>query len=207
MPGERTGPIAGVVLAAGSSSRMGRNKLLLELEGETVVHRAVRRTLEAGLDPTVVVLGHEAEAVRGELAGLACRPVVNPDHASGMSSSLRVGVAALPPEVIAAVVILADMPLVTAGMIAELARRYRQGPEPVIASRYGDDLAPPMAYDRAIFEELSREQGDGCGKRVVKRHRSEAAFVEWPASAIGDLDRPDDYGRIRAGLAAPGGAR
>jgi len=207
MLAERTGPVAGIVLAAGSSTRMGTNKLLLQLEGESVVRRAVRRALAAGLEPTVVVLGHDADLVRAELAGLACRPVVNPDHASGMSSSLRVGVAALPADVIAALVILADMPLVTAEMIAEVARRYRQGPEPVVASRYGDDLAPPMAYDRKIFEELSRQEGDGCGKRVVRRHRSEAAFVPWPVAAIGDLDEPDDYGRIRAGLAAPGGAR
>ena len=82
---ERTGPIAGVVLAAGSSARMGTNKLLLELGGELVIRRAVRRTLEAGLDPALVVLGHDADKIRGALAGLPCRPVLNPDWADGMS--------------------------------------------------------------------------------------------------------------------------
>ena len=71
---------AGVVLAAGSSTRMGENKLLLPLGGETVVRRAVRTAVEAALDPIIVVLGHEPERVRAALAGLPCRTVVNPDH-------------------------------------------------------------------------------------------------------------------------------
>ena len=84
--------VAGVVLAAGSSSRLGRNKLLLDLGGESVVRRAVRATLEAGLDPAIVVVGHEAEHVRKELAGLSCDVVFNPEHARGAGSSLRCGV-------------------------------------------------------------------------------------------------------------------
>ena len=99
---ERTGPIAGVVLAAGSSARMGTNKLLLELGGELVIRRAVRRTLEAGLDPALVVLGHDADKIRGALAGLPRQPTLNPDWAHGMSASLRAGIAQVPPAAIAA---------------------------------------------------------------------------------------------------------
>jgi molybdenum cofactor cytidylyltransferase len=197
---DRAGPIAGIVLAAGASSRMGTNKLLLVLEGESVVRRAVRRALDAGLAPAVVVLGHDAERVSRELDGLACSPVLNPDPARGMSSSLGTGVAALSADAVAAAVVLADMPLVTAEMIAGLVRRYRAGPEPLVAAEYGGVLAPPVVYDRALFPELLLLEGDGCGRRVLKRHRSEAALVRLPAAALGDLDEPADYGRIRAGL-------
>ena len=75
MPAERSGPIAGILLAAGTSSRMGSNKLLFELNGESVLRGAVRRALAGGLSPLVVVLGHEADKTRRELDGLPCRTV------------------------------------------------------------------------------------------------------------------------------------
>ena len=81
-----------MVLAAGSSSRMGRNKLLLELAGEAVVRRAVRAAVESGVERVVVVLGHEEALVRSALAGLPCVTIVNPDHAQGVGTSLHAGV-------------------------------------------------------------------------------------------------------------------
>lgn len=198
MPAERTGPVAGVVLAAGASSRMGTNKLLLRLGGESVVRRSVRRALEAGLEPVVVVLGHEADRVRAELAGLPCSPVVNPAHARGMNTSLGAGLAAVSREAVAAVVALADMPLVTSAMLAELVRRFRASRAPLVVSDYAGTSAPPMLYERALFAELEGLEGDGSGKRAVRRHRAEAVVVSWPASALADLDEPADYERARA---------
>jgi molybdenum cofactor cytidylyltransferase len=197
---DRAGPIAGVVLAAGSSVRMGTNKLLLELGGESVLRRVVRRVAEAGLDPVLVVLGHEADRARAELGGLPCSPIVNPDHARGMNTSLGAGIAAIPKEAIAALVALADMPLVTVAMMDELVQRYRRGTAPLIVSEYGGIAAPPMLYDRALFGELRGLEGDGCGKRAVRRHRAEAVMVPWPAAALGDLDERADYERVRGEL-------
>src|SRR5919106_2111206 len=97
LPSERSGPIAGIVLAAGDSSRMGTNKLLLRFGEETVLRRSVRCAIAAGLDPVLVVLGHEAERVRSELDGLFCRALINLEWARGMNASLRAGIAAVPP--------------------------------------------------------------------------------------------------------------
>ena len=83
--------VAGVVLAAGQSTRMGRNKMLLEIGGRTLVRRAVTTAFAAGLDPVLVVVGHESDKVRGELSGLPCTPVLNGEYASGMNTSLRSG--------------------------------------------------------------------------------------------------------------------
>jgi molybdenum cofactor cytidylyltransferase len=197
---ERAGPVAGVVLAAGSSRRMGTNKLLLTIGGESVLRRAVRRAVEAGLAPVIAVLGHDSDRAAAQLAGLPCHAVLNPDHERGMNGSLRAGVAAVPPEAIAAVVLLADMPLVTSDMIAELVRRYRAGAAPLLLSTYGEVLAPPMLYDRTLFGELGEFlDGDGCGKRVAKRHRAEALEVAWPPAALADLDFPDDVRRVERG--------
>jgi molybdenum cofactor cytidylyltransferase len=199
---ERTGPVAGVILAAGPSTRMGENKLLLRLDGETVLGRAVRHAIAAGLDPVIVVLGHEAERARGELAGLPCLPVLNPDYALGLNASARAGIAAVPARARAAVVLLADMPFVTDRMISTLVERYRDSDAPLVTSEYGDVQAPPTLYDRCLFAEIGAAEGEGCGKRVVRRHRGEAAAVGWPAAALTDLDRPEDYERVKAELQA-----
>ena len=201
MPAERSGAVAGVVLAAGSSTRMGRNKLFFELDGETLLRRVVRRAIDAGLDPVVVVLGHEAERARAELAELACTPVDNPDHALGINRSLRTGISQVPERARAAVVMLADMPFVTSRMIATLVARYRGSTAPLVISAYGDVNAPPMLYDRALFAELRQMSGEGCGRQVVRRHRHEAIAISWPPAALRDIDVPEDYERIRAELA------
>ena len=205
MPAERSGAVAGVVLAAGSSTRMGRNKLFFELDGETLLRRIVRRAIDAGLDPVLVVVGHEGERARTELAGLPCTPVDNPDHAFGINRSLRTGISYLPERARAAVVMLADMPFVTSRMVASLVARYRESTAPLVISAYGDVNAPPMLYDRALFPELQRMEGEGCGRQVVRRHRHEAVALSWPSAALQDIDVPEDYERIRAEIGVRGG--
>ncbi len=192
--------LAAVVLAAGSSTRMGRNKLLLDLGGETLVRRAVRAAVGAGVDEVVVVLGHEEPQVRAALAGLPCTLVRNPDHAEGAGTSVRTGVREVAAGTDAIVVMLADMPFVTAEMIATLARRYRETGAALVASRYGDVQAPPTLYDRALFEELLQIPGERCAKQVVRRHENEAVVVAWPESALRDIDVPADYEGARAEL-------
>jgi molybdenum cofactor cytidylyltransferase len=200
MPVERTGSVAGVVLAGGSSTRMGENKLLFDLDGESVVRRVVRQAVAAGLDPVIVVLGHEAELIRRELDGLdsTCRTVVNPDYERGINSSLKSGIAALPATSAAVVVMLADMPLVTTEMIATLVAQYRASTAPLVISDYEGVNAPPMLYDRVLFDELRVMEGEGCGRQVVRRHQADADVIAWPVDALTDLDVPSDYERVRS---------
>ena len=198
MPGDRSGRVAGVVLAAGTSSRMGRNKLLLPLGGTSVLRRAVATAREAALDPVVVVLGHQSDRALSELAGMACIPVVNPEYARGMNTSVRAGISAVPEDVSGAVLMLADMPFVTRDMLATLVRRFRTAGAPLVISDYEGVNAPPMLYDRSLFPELQAMTGDGCGREVVRRHRSEAAVVSWPKAALADVDLPGDYEDAKA---------
>ena len=190
-------PVAGILLAAGLSSRMGSNKLLFELGGESVLRGAARRALAAGVSPLLVVLGHEAERAELELAGLPCQAVINPGYEQGINSSLKTGVSAVPAEAQAAVVMLADMPFVTPEMLAGLIARYRSSEAPLVISDYEGVNAPPMLYDRSLFGELLTMTGEGCGRQVVKRHRDEAEVLAWPAAALTDLDVPEDYQRVR----------
>ena len=189
--------VAAIVLAAGSSRRMGRNKLLLHVGGESLVRRVVRAAVEADVGRVVVVLGHDAETVRAELGGLPCTPVVNPDHGEGAGTSLRTGVRHA-AEAQAVVVVLADMPFVTAEMIGAVARRHRDTGAPLVLSQYGDVQAPPTLYARPLFSELLTLEGDRGGKEVAGRHVDRADVVHWPPSALRDVDGPDDYERLRA---------
>jgi molybdenum cofactor cytidylyltransferase len=193
--------VAGIVLAAGSSTRMRVNKLLLRIDGDTLVRRAARVALEAGLDPVLVVLGHDAELVARDLADLPCTAVVNARHALGLNTSLEAGIAALPAEAEAAVVLLADMPLVTAPMIRALLERRDESGAALVASRYGAVVAPPALYGRAVFEELRGGDGDGRGREVLARHASEVVWADWPAEALADVDEAADLeeARLRAG--------
>ena len=189
--------VAGIVLAAGSSTRMGRNKLLLDVGGETLVRRAVRLAGEAGLDPVLLVTGHAREIVEREVRDFECAPIFNPDHETGIQTSVACGVDAVPAACGATVVMLSDMPFVTAGMVRTLVERHAETGAPLVVSRYGGEVnAPPILYDRSLFGEIARMRA-GCGREVVRRHHEGAIQVEWPADRLRDLDRPDDYESVR----------
>ena len=199
MPGPERERVAGVVLAAGASRRMGKNKLLLELGGESLLRRAVRNALAAGLSPVVAVLGFESERVRRELRGLDCVAVTNPGFDGPSSRSFHTGLGVLPPDVEAAVVVLPDMVRVTAETIRSVkaAGAPGSGRAPVFAvSRYGGVNAPPILFPRALFDELLAWDGEGCGKPVVRAHASEAAYVDWPRELLDDVDTPEDWKRL-----------
>lgn len=199
MTGDQSARIAGVVLAAGTSSRMGSNKLLLTVGGVSMLRRAVAAARAGGLKPVLVVLGHQSERALDELAGLPCTPILNTEYPSGMNSSVRVGICAVPPGASGAVLMLADMPFVSGSMVRVLVERFRATGAQLVVSKYGDVSAPPILYRRDLFGELgSSVDGDGCGKRVAKQHRDHAVEVQWPSSLLTDLDSPEDFERLQA---------
>lgn len=201
--------VAAIVLAAGSSSRMGANKLLLEVDGEALVRRAVRAAVQSGVGRVVVVLGHEEARVRAALEGLPCTMVVNPDHAKGQGTSLRAGVRQVSIDADAVVFVLADMPFVSAAMIRGVVDRHQATRAPVVVSQYGEVQpntpsvaavhAPPTLFARALFAELLAVGDDQGAKDVARRHQREAEVVAWPAEASRDLDVPADYDAVRRG--------
>jgi len=182
-----------VILAAGASRRMGRNKMLLELDGESLVRRAAQRALAAGLSPVVVVIGHEADRLRAQLKGLPLQLAVNPDYTGPTSGSLHRGLDVLGADVEAVVVMLGDMVRVTIETLAMLVAAARGTDAPLVVSRYGDVTAPPLLFRRALFGELLAWTGEGCGKAVVQAHRREAMYVERPEALLADVDTPEDF--------------
>jgi molybdenum cofactor cytidylyltransferase len=197
--------IAAVVLAAGSGTRLGGNKLLVDLGGEPLLRRVVRRATEAALGPVLVVLppGAPGVSLRQALAGLeGCALLENPSPRDGMNGSLAIGLRAVAEQHEAAIVLLGDMPFVAPEQLRALAERWGRGAVPLVASRYGEVLAPPTLFDRALFGELcAGPAGDGRGREVTRRHLPRAAVVDRPPAALADVDAPSDLDRARGRLA------
>lgn len=189
--------VGAVLLAAGASRRMGVNKLLLEIDGEPMVRRAARRTLLAGCAPVVIVTGHEAARTRGALVGEEVLFTESPDPIGPTSGSLHAGLRALPERVESAIVILADMVEVSTPMLRALITADSESDQPLVVSRYGDVLAPPLLFRRALWPELLAWSGEGCGKAVVRAHADEARYIDWPTAALRDIDTPAEYEALR----------
>jgi molybdenum cofactor cytidylyltransferase len=201
--------IAAVVLAAGTSSRMGRQKLLLPMkEGQPLVRLSVERILAAGLGEVVVVLGRDADAVAAALAGLSVRTVLNPRYAEGQSTSLRAGVDALAPGTDAVVVALGDQPLPDPGLIGRLAAAFRETGRPIVAPRYRDGRGNPVLFSAVLFDELRAVTGDQGARGVVAADPGRVAEVAVNAPMPADVDTWADYESLGPGLSeGPAGPR
>ena len=192
--------IAVIVLAAGASTRMGRQKLTLPLaDGRPLVRAAVEQVLAADLDDVVVVLGREAEAVASALRGLPIRTVVNPRYAEGQSTSLRAGLNALAQDTEAAVVALGDQPLPDPRLLRQLVEAFRASGRPIVAPLYRDGRGNPVLFASSVFDELRRVEGDRGGRPVVARDPARVAEVPVDAPMPADIDTPDDYEAARRG--------
>jgi len=190
--------VGAIVLAAGSSSRMGSPKQALQYRGESLLRRAALAALGAGCRPVVVVTGANVELSRRELEGLDVREVLNNLWETGMASSVRAGVESLlsaDAEVDAAVLLLCDQPHVNAGVISGLVAAHRANGSPVVASTYGGSFGVPALFGRALFGELARLEGAAGAKQVIKRHAAEAHFLPFAGGEM-DVDTPDDFSRL-----------
>jgi molybdenum cofactor cytidylyltransferase len=190
--------IAAIVLAAGASTRMGRQKLTLPMpDGRALVRVAVEQVLAAGLDDVIVVLGSEADAVGEALAGLPVRTVFNPKYAEGQSTSLAAGVDALRPGTAAAVVALGDQPLPDSEVVRRLVAAFRETGRPIATPVYRDGRGNPVLFAAALFGELRAVAGDQGGRDVIARDPSRVAEVPVVGPMPADIDTPRDYEAIR----------
>lgn len=192
--------VGAVILAAGSSSRMGRPKQTLQFEGNSLLRRAALAALGAGCGPVVVVTGAHAELCRRELDGLDVREAFNASWESGMASSVRAGIEGLismDAGVAAAVLLLCDQPHVTSHVISSLIAAHHASGRPVIASTYGGSFGVPALFSRTLFTELTQLEGMSGAKEVIKRHASEAHFLPFAEGSV-DVDTPDDFSRLIA---------
>ena len=189
-----------LILAAGSSSRMrGQDKLLQTVHGEALLHRIVR-IAQGTLSPVVVALPPNAAQRRGAIADLAPAVVEVADAASGMAAAIRAGIAALPAEASAVLLMLADLPEVEMQDLRRLLDVARQhGPATILRATSQSGIpGHPVLFSRRLFAELSALQGDEGARAVLTAHRGDIQFVALPDDrATTDLDTPEQWAEWR----------
>jgi molybdenum cofactor cytidylyltransferase len=193
--------IAAVVLAAGQSSRMGRHKLLLPLRGKPLLLHVVDAALTAEVGTVLVVVGHNAATIQSLLAGYPVQLVENPDYAQGQSTSLHAGLAALGPEVEAAIFLLGDQPLVPAALLNRLMETYRAGQVDAVIPVYAGQRGNPVLFSRALFPRLLAVTGDRGGREALMaaQQSGRAATVAVDDVTINrDVDTWEEYQQITA---------
>jgi molybdenum cofactor cytidylyltransferase len=196
--------VGAVILAAGTSTRMGRPKQLLPLGETTVLARTIDNVRSAGLAEIVLVLGASAEAIRRQLPqsllkGL--KAVVNQAYAQGMASSLREGLSALELQSEAALIVLGDQPLVGPRTLQQIIAGYQQSGAEIIIPTHQGKRGNPVLLSRAVFSEVMALEGDtGC--RAIFANHLDAILkveVEDPGILL-DIDNQDDYNRLTLSL-------
>lgn len=186
--------IAGVILAAGRSSRMGRDKALLAY-GETTFLGSLVSVFRQHCDPVVVVLGHHAEAIRPAAAG--ARIAVNEDYDRGMLSSLQTGLRALPEDVDAVAFMLVDHPGLRLETLRRLLAAFEESGAPLVSPTYRGERGHPVVIGRVVVEELLALPPDASPKPVLRGRYREAVFVDVDDPAVvADIDRPEDLRRL-----------
>ena len=191
--------ISGIVLAAGRSSRLGRPKQLLPLAGRPLLDHVLENAVASTLDEVVLVLGHEAAAIRAAVGVRGQRVVVNPDHAAGQSTSLRAGLAAIDPQAEAALFLLGDQPGVRPAAIDALLAAYRAGSGPIVVPAYGGHRGNPILFARSLFPELAGVTGDEGARGLVRAHADRVAVVPvGEGLPPGDVDTDADYSALLA---------
>jgi molybdenum cofactor cytidylyltransferase len=193
---ERHTPVGGIILAAGLSSRMGGDKVLLPWQGQPLVRHMAGIALASRLAEVVVVTGHRAIEVAAAVSDLPVRVINNPEYATGLSSSLRAGIAALSPYLGGALVLLVDQPLVTTAIVDRLLEAFWSHDRPIVAAVAQGRRGNPVLFARALFPELLSLTGDEGARRVVAAYRDQVIGVEVDVAVLEDIDTPEAYAAL-----------
>jgi molybdenum cofactor cytidylyltransferase len=188
-------PIAGIILAAGGSQRMGRPKALLLWKGMPFVYLVAKTALYAGLKPVVVVTGEYHHEISEGLADLPVTIVKNPEWKTGQSSSIKAGLAELNANIGGTIFLLCDQPQIPATLLITLVEIHRQTLSAVVSPQVEGKRANPVLFDRTTFPDLNSLQGDMGGRGILGRHP--ISWLEWNDFSITyDIDSPSDYERL-----------
>ncbi|MBS1249327.1 MAG: Purine catabolism protein PucB [Chloroflexi bacterium] len=184
--------VAAVVLAAGEAQRYGALKQLLDWNGQPFVGAVAGTALEAELSPVIVVNGSQHAKVRRAVEDLPVEVVHNPDWREGQSTSLQVGLRALPPNCGAVIFLLADQPQIPARLLRAMVETHARTNAPVIAPQVEERFTNPVLFDRVTFPDLETITGDRGGRAIFERYPPH--LIPWPETIISlDVDTPKAY--------------
>jgi molybdenum cofactor cytidylyltransferase len=191
--------VSAVILAAGSSSRMGKAKQLLSLGKSTVLAQTLAHVQAAALQEIVVVLGASAEVIRRQLpSGQEIKIVVNQAYQQGIASSLQAGLSAVDPSSDAALIILGDQPFIRSQTLHRIVEEYRRWQAQIVIPVHQGKRGNPVLLDRSVFSEVMALEGDVGSRAIFANHLDGIVQVEVEDSGILlDLDDPADFERLK----------
>jgi molybdenum cofactor cytidylyltransferase len=190
--------VGAIILAAGESSRFGRPKQLVKLEGKPLVRRVADAALAANCSPVIVVTGNAAGEVKRVLRATNAIIVENKEWKKGIGTSIRAGIEYLTknaPNVDAAVLLTCDQPFVDADVLNRLITLHFKTKKPIVASAYADTLGIPALFERSIFPELLLLRGSSGAKPVILSNRERVAEFPFPKGNV-DVDTIEDFESI-----------
>jgi molybdenum cofactor cytidylyltransferase len=188
-------PVAGIILAAGSSSRLGGAKQVLLWRGQPLVRHVAIAALAAGLSPVIIVTGSMSSQVEAAVSGLPIALAYNPAWQAGQSTSLVAGLQFLPPETGSVIFLLADQPQVPANLLQALVDLHAETLSPLVAPQVQGRRANPVLFDRQTFPDLLTLSGDVGGRALFSHYN--VAWLPWhDTGLILDVDTPEDYQRL-----------
>jgi len=188
--------IVAVVLSAGESSRMGRPKALLPIDGQTFIERIVAVLKQSGIERIIVVLGFNAEEMRREIEHLPVEILINQAYQQGQLSSLQVALRRLDSEkdCDAILVHLVDHPYLSAAVVNRMIDRYRESKNCIVIPKYRGKRGHPVLFDRSLFAELLAAPLDQGAKAVVNAHRDQTLEIDTEDIGVTlDIDTPELY--------------
>lgn len=184
--------IAGIIMAAGGSSRFGEPKQLLEWKGKPLIRHVAVTSLEAGLSPVIVVVGSSSGEVESAITDLHLRIVINREWKMGMSTSIRMGVTALPQNTGGVVFMQADQPQVPSELIKSLVEAHAKTLNPIVVPEIDGQRGNPVLFDAATFQHLKSLSGDIGGRALFSRFPVQ--WIPWhDKNILLDIDTPEDY--------------
>lgn len=188
-----------IVLAAGLSSRFGRNKLLEPIGSKTMIEHVVSESLKSKASQVIVVTGHDSEKVKRVLEDYRCEVVYNENYEKGQSYSVRKGLSRVKPSADAVMVLPGDVALVNRGMIDAVIDEYSSSYSPIVTAGFHGSSGHPILFDKYLIPELEKINEETKGlKSVVSKYRSKIRLVETSEAALLDVDRQDDLVRLAA---------
>lgn len=186
-----------LLLAAGASTRFGSPKQLVRVAGRPLLHAAVTRAAEVTGNALIVVLGAGASELAPLLRHSPGSVVINQEWREGLASSIRAGVARLPPTCDGVLLLLADQAAVTTDDLKRLAGTWRKQPQCIAAALYAGITGVPAVFPRSLFRELAELRGDVGARALLRRNADRVVRVPMPGAAL-DIDTPEDLLALEA---------
>jgi len=183
-----------IILAAGSSSRLGLPKQNLIYKGQTLLQRAIEAALATAYRPVITVLGANADVITPTISKKPARIIYNQDWEEGMASSIRLGISVMQkfnPETDAVILMLCDQPFVTTIVLNQL--NHVKSGKGIVASAYNETIGAPVLFDKIYFDELHSLKGHEGAKKLLLKYPDDVIAIPFP---LGSIDTVEDYDRL-----------